>query len=95
MKKTSSMATIGSILERFAVDEPDNRITREFQDYGYRLAVELNDMAHKALYIKMAKETPREILEQARTFILDANARNRGRLFMWKVSELKKERKQK
>ena len=61
MKKTSSMATIGSILERFAVDEPDNRITREFQDYGYRLAVELNDMAHKALYIKMAKETPRHL----------------------------------
>jgi len=66
-------------------------ITREFQDYGYRLSCELNDESHKALYIKLAKELPREILEQARTFIKDAhNVRNKGRLFMWKIKELRR-----
>jgi len=31
-------------------------ISREFQDYGYRLAEELNDLKRVALYIKYAKE---------------------------------------
>jgi hypothetical protein len=54
------------------------------------LAVELGDLEHKALYIKLAKETPRAILEKARYFVKDAKARNRGKLFMWKLGELKK-----
>jgi len=65
-------------------------ISREWQDYGYRLAMELGDPAHKALYIKMAKEEDRAILEKARSFVIDSNADNRGALFMWKLGELKR-----
>lgn len=66
-------------------------ISREFQDYGYRLAEELGDLEHKALYIKLAKTLPRKILEQARNFVKDAiGARNKARLFMWKLKELRK-----
>ena len=69
-------------------------ISQEFQDYGYRLAEELNDLKHKALYIKLAKEMPRPILEKARNFVKDAHkVKNPGRLFMWKLSQLKKEKK--
>ncbi len=68
-------------------------ITQEFQDYGYRLAVELDDLKHKALYIKMAKNENRGILEKARSFVVDANARNRAKLFMWKFKQLKLEKK--
>lgn len=68
-------------------------ISVEFQKYGYDLAVELDDLPHKALYIKMAKTTPREILEKARSFVSDANARSKGRLYMWKVHQLKLEKK--
>ena len=32
----------------------------------------------------------RKVLESARTFVLDANANSKARLFMWKVKELKK-----
>ncbi|PIU28673.1 hypothetical protein COT08_00715, partial [Candidatus Woesebacteria bacterium CG07_land_8_20_14_0_80_44_9] len=68
----------------------------EFQKYGYDLAVELGDLEHKALYIKLAKETPRKILEQARNFVKDAGrVKSRARLFMWKLTELKKEWKKK
>ena len=65
-------------------------MTREFQDYGYRLAVELNDIKNKSLYIKLAKQEERSLLEQARTFIKDANqVRSRAKLFMWAVKKLR------
>lgn len=80
--------TIGQILKSFNPLK-DKYISREFQKYGYDLAVELGDLAHKSLYIKLAKETPRAILEKARCFVKDAKARNRAKLFMWKLKELK------
>lgn len=81
---------LGDILAKF---DPlaAKYISREFQDYGYRLAEELNDLEHKALYIKLAKTLPRPILEQTRNFVKDAsNVRNRARLFMWKLSDFGK-----
>jgi hypothetical protein len=44
--------------------------------------------------MRLAKSTPRSLLENARSFVKDAqNARSKGRLFMWKLSELKKAQK--
>lgn len=65
-------------------------ISREFQDYGYRLAGEFGDLKHVSLYIKLAKTYDRSLLERARSFVIDSNANNRGALFMWKLKELKK-----
>jgi len=81
--------TIGQILAKF---DPlkDKYISREFQKYGYDLAVELGDLAHKSLYIKLAKEVPRAILEEAKNFVKDSRARNKAKLFMWKLGELRK-----
>jgi hypothetical protein len=71
-------------------------VTTEYQDYGYRLALKLNDLDHKALYIKLAKEEPRALLEQALSFAIDyPQARNKAKLFMWKLKELKDERSKK
>ncbi|MDP3955278.1 MAG: hypothetical protein Q8Q15_02860 [bacterium] len=67
----------------------DKYISREFQKYGCDLADELDDLPHKALYIKLAKTTPRFLLEQARNYVKDAKARSKGRLFMWKLKELR------
>lgn len=67
-------------------------VTTEFQDYGYRLAVNLRDLEHKALYIKMAKKENRVLLERALSFTLDYHhAKNKGKIFMWKFYELKNE----
>lgn len=84
---------VGDVLERFNPVE-DKYISREFQQYGYDLAEELGDLKHKSLYFKLAKENPRVILERARSFVKDANARNPGRLFMWKLEQIKKEVKE-
>jgi len=88
------MQKIGSIVKNFQTDDTDKYVSREFQKYAYDLAEELGDMAHKSLYMKLAKETPRGLLESARSFVADAqNARSKGSLFMWKLQQLKKEAK--
>ncbi|MGB9637412.1 MAG: hypothetical protein ACPLY7_01300 [Microgenomates group bacterium] len=84
----SKPQSIGEILQNFNPLE-DKYISREFQKYGYDLAMELGDLKHKSLYIKMAKEIPRPILEKARYFVKDAKAKSKPRLFMWKVKELR------
>ncbi len=91
--RTRNFSKIGDILEKFDVDK-DKYISTEFQKYGYDLAVELNDLKHKALYIKLAKETPRSLLEGAKSFVKDAyNAKSPAKLFMWKLKQLKEEKK--
>jgi len=94
-KNDRGLQPLGDILKNFDFDKK-KYISREFQDYGYRLAEELGDLKRKALYMKFAKELPRPLLEEARCFVKDAvNARNKASLFMWKVTQLKKEQKKK
>jgi len=87
----ASFSPVSKILSGYQVDEDkQRRISREWQDFAYRLALELDDKAHTSLYMRLCKNTPRPILEEARTFVKGAtNAKSRGRLFMWKVKELK------
>lgn len=64
-------------------------ISTEYQDYGYRIALKLDDLSRKALYIKLAKEKPRALIEQAYSFAIDyPKAQNKGKIFMWKLKEL-------
>lgn len=95
MTKKSSFTSAQDLFSSYKLQDKGGHITQEFQDYGYRLAVELNDMAHKSLYIKMAKESDRLLLERALSFVSDANATSKARLFMWKVKQLKLEAKEK
>ena len=87
------MRDIKKILEAKKKDR-DFRNSHEFQAYGNRLADELGDQRHRALYLRLAKKEDRALLERAREFVLrQENVTTRGRLFMWKLSELKKEQK--
>ncbi|HUD20088.1 MAG TPA: hypothetical protein VMR81_06630 [Patescibacteria group bacterium] len=88
MLKSASVQSIGQILLKFNPIE-DKYISREFQSYGIYLAEELGDYKHKALYIRLAKTVPRAILEKTLSFVKDANAKSRARLFMWKMKKLK------
>lgn len=89
--RTKGFSTVGDVLKKFDHDE-DKYISYEFQKYGYELAEELGDLKNKSLYIKLAKITPRGLLESAKNFVKDAyNVKSRPKLFMWKLSELKKE----
>ena len=90
INSTKPFSKISDLLSNYQTNK-DKYISREFQKYGYDLAEELGDLKHKSLYIKLAKETPRGLLESARSFVKDAvNANSKGRLFMWKLSELKR-----
>jgi len=88
------MQKIGDIVKKYKLEDRDKYVSREFQKYAYDLAVELGDLPHKSLYMKLAKDTPRILLEKARSFVKDAtNAKSKGRLFMWKLQQLKNEAK--
>ena len=93
MSRSKGFSKVGDLLQSFVNDE-DKYISHEFQKYGYELASELGDLKNKSLYIKLAKDTPRELLETAKHFVKDAyNVKSKPRLFMWKLSELKKQAK--
>lgn len=83
--------SLKGILSKFD-PKADRYISREFQKYGYDLAEELGDLEHKSLYMRLAKITPRHLLEQARYFVKDAgNVKSPSRLFMWKLKQLREE----
>lgn len=92
---TGAFQDLQSLFNEYELEDKGGYITQEFQDFGYRLAVELDDLKHKSLYIKMAKEVDRRILERALSFVSDSQARSKPRLFMWKVQELKKPKQEK
>lgn len=94
MRDTNKPSKISDLLDKKRLEiEEDKYVSREFQQYGYELAEELNDMEHKGLYIKLAKETPRILIEEAKSFVKDANnVKSPGKLFMWKLSQLKKQK---
>lgn len=70
-------------------DRPKN-IAYEFQEYGVFLAESLQDIKHYSLYIKLAKEMDRKILEEALNFTKGYyGAKNKAKVFMWKLQELR------
>lgn len=83
------MQTISDILKKFNPIE-DKYISREFQSYGIFLAEALGDYKHKSLYIRLAKTVPRAILEKALSFVKDAHAKSKPKLFMWKMKKLRR-----
>ena len=89
------METVGDILKKEDL-KPSKHIKHEFQDFGYRLACELDDLEHRSLYMKLAKEQPRVRLENALAFVKDIERdklegeKSKAKLFMWKLKELRK-----
>lgn len=79
-----------AIAETKFKDRPKN-IAHEFQMYGVFLAESLSDSKHYSLYIKLAKEVDRKILEEALNYTKSYyGARNKARVFMWRLKELRK-----
>lgn len=89
------MQKIGDVLKDFNSTK-DRYISREFQKYGYDLAQELGDPKRISYYIKLSKETPRGAIETARNFVKDAyNVKSKSRLFIWKLTQIKKAKDEK
>lgn len=88
MSKPRKPKALGDLLKKFDYDK-NKYISREFQDYGYRLAEEMDDVKQASLYIKLAKDKPRAWLEEAKRFVMGAEkVRSRPKLFMWKLKQI-------
>ena|SRR6185369_140745 len=91
-KSKENFASIQDLFQDYQLEDKGGYISQEFQDFGYRMAVELNDMAHKSLYMKLAKKEQRAMLERALSFVADAEtAKSKAKLFMWKLKQLRTE----
>jgi hypothetical protein len=94
--KTSDFAPMQGLVKTFQLDDKGGYITQEFQDFGYRMAAELDDKERASMYMRLSKNTPRTLLEKALSFVSDApNVKSKPRLFLWKLKQLKDEHKQK
>ncbi len=96
----SNTDSLQDLLQNYTVKKQDDPkyIAHEFQDFAYRLAMELsnpNDRETIGMCMRMVKRKPRALLEQALSYVKDANARNKVALFLWRVKELEKEKKEK
>jgi hypothetical protein len=92
-KRGGQPQSMFDLLSKYDLDKK-KYISQEWQDYAYRLAMFLNDLKHKSLYMRLAKNTPRAMLEEAKNFITDAyQVKNKARLFMWKLKEIKNSKK--
>ncbi|OGV95681.1 hypothetical protein A2W24_05425 [Microgenomates group bacterium RBG_16_45_19] len=90
-RQPGDLKPMSQVLADYVLEDKGGFITREWQDYGYRLAVDMGEETKKSMYIKLAKTTDRAVLEQARAFVLgSATVKNRGKLFMWAVGKLKR-----
>ncbi len=85
------MKSLKDILDKKEIESQPNYVTKEFQAFGCRIAEELDDLKHKALYIKLAKEEPRARLEKAMEFVKSSKPRSKAKLFMWKLKKLRQE----
>lgn len=89
---------LNHLLKDFDLEKRRKYISQEFQAYGLDLASELNDWKNRSLYIRLAKQNPRRILDQARYFVKDQSrgtVKSKARLFMWKLKQLREEEKEK
>ena len=92
-KRGGQPKSLFDLLSKYDLDKK-KYISQEWQDYAYRLAIALDDLKHKSLYMRLSKNTPRAQLEEAKNWVKDAyNVKNKARLFMWKLKDLRGQKK--
>ena len=85
--------SLGEILRNIQAKDAGKYLKHEWQLYGYRLANWLDDMERISLYMRLAKTEHRKLLDEAWDFVKDAyHPNSKSKLFMWKLSQLRKER---
>ncbi len=93
MRNKKHLKPIKDLLAKYDWDKK-KYISEEWQDYAYRLAQYLDDSKRMSLYMKLAKESPREWLEEAKNFVKGAyDVKSKSRLFMWKLKQIRLEKK--
>lgn len=89
------MRSIGKIIDDTRFKNRPKNLSKEFQVYGVYLAEQLDDTKRYSMYIKLAKQYDRGILEEALNFAKGYNAaKSKPRVFMWKLTQLRKLQKE-
>ncbi|MBI2314581.1 hypothetical protein HYU93_00770 [Candidatus Daviesbacteria bacterium] len=85
------MKSVSKIIAETKFKDRPKNISKEFQMYGVYLAESLEDTKRYSLYIKLAKNIDRKILEEALNFTKGYySAKSKARVFMWRLKELRK-----
>lgn len=83
------MKQLGKIISETKFKNRPKNLSKEFQVYGVYLAESLEDTNHYSLYIKLAKEVNRGILEEALNYTKGYySARNKAKVFMWRLKQI-------
>jgi hypothetical protein len=90
MVSIKTILTTHNFLEKTS-EEKKRHPKNEFQAYAYRLAHDLNDLTHLHIYMKLAKNVERSLMERAYSFVIDSTSNDKGRLFLWKLKKLRME----
>lgn len=89
------MKSIGKIIDGTRFKNRPKNLSQEFQVYGVYLAEQLEDTKHYSLYMKLAKQYDRGLLEEALNFAKGYTAaKSPPRVFMWKLTTLRKLQKE-
>lgn len=84
------MKSIAKAIAEVKFKNRPKNISKEFQMYGVYLAESLQDTKHYSLYIKLAKNMDRKLLEEALNFTKGYySAKSKAKIFMWKLQQLK------
>jgi hypothetical protein len=89
------MESIKEILEKLKANDGGKYLKYEWQLYAYRLSQFLEDEKRISMYMKLAKNENRQILQSAWDFVKESKAKSKPRLFLWKLTQLKKENAEK
>jgi hypothetical protein len=81
----------GQHLERYQNLAPNQYVQTKEQLLALQVAYKLDDRAHLAWYMRLCKTVDEKIINQALSFVVDSQSTTKGRLFMWKVRELRRE----
>ena len=78
-------------LDRQRILEPEYNpyVSTPEQLLALQIARQLDDEQHKTIYLHLCKHTKPEIIREALSFVSDAQARHKGKLFCWKVKQLR------
>lgn len=85
------MKKLSKILDEIKSKDKPKNLSQEFQVYGVYLAEELGDTTHYPLYMKLAKRYNRGLLDEALSYAKGyTSAKSKAKIFMWRLTQLRK-----
>lgn len=83
------LTTINILDPQAKMPDAKRHPANEFQAYAYKLANDLNDLQNLHIYMRLAKNVERSLMEKAYSFVSDSSTDQRGRLFLWKLKQIR------